>query len=1121
MAQVAATDTIVGKLTGTAGASIANASVTAVNASTSERRSTTTAGDGSYEFSRMAAGTYTLRFSAPGYKTTEVRGIVLNDSGALAVDAALAPSSQAEEIDLQWVGAVAPGASAAAGATGEKITVKDIPLSTRNFTQAAGLATGVSSQVTNATAIGINSQGVQVGSSMTNNYMIDGAAVADNTMGAEAPGIPNPDAIQENKVQSWSYEAGPERNAGANIIVATRSGSNSFHGTVFEFVRNDMFNSNLFFLKREGYSRPVLKQNQFGFSLGGPILKDKAYFFGSYQGTRQSNGIDPSGFSSSVTLPPLPAMRTATTLGEYYCGSTGFFGGVAVDCNGENISQVAINILNLTLKNGSYYIPGSGTTGDKQVPFSLPAKFTENQFLVNTDYVPSGKEKIVERFFYGRDPQYSSFTGGPNTLPGSPAQIVSGNIYGVVRLESTPTPKLSNEMLISGLHDLKADTPLIPFTNEEDAGITSVVPQINILDVIQVNGLFNAGGGGYWDHYSINRYTWSDQLNWSRGRHEVRAGVEVGRRQWNVTVRGYSEGILNFNSFTDFLLGLPGCRPGDSACSAENPGATNGTAFSNIFNSTSSAMYAAAVTGSQGINHAYRFAQYSAYLQDEVKVNARLTALLGLRWEYFGLPHDSTGNMTSFWYKLGDAWTQPPSGGTYAGYIVPSNFKGELPSGVYRNSSEATIPTPAPLTNVAPRIGVTWQPLTRSSLTVRGGYGIFYDSNEPLMSTGATLMGVPYATPTGGFGAANYKASLAVPFPTASSGWGTARWADPTTGEGSNLTLRMFDAKITAPVTQKWNFEIQQQLPYKLILAVGYAGAHSIHMQNTGDEVNESVLASPSAPINGITLNTVANAAMRVPFLGIAPNGMDDQENRASGKYNGLLATLRKQMSHGVQVQAAYMFSKTLSDNSGFGMMNSNDPLNARQQYGPSTMSNPQRLALNYGWDLPYKGIGAKGRLLGDWGLSGTTIIQTGTPMTLTDPRGGTIYGNAGISRAQFCPGMSARNAPTTGSLEHRLNGYFNTGAFCAPPTIGDGTGYGNTSAGFIRGPGQDNTDLSVRKSIAIWETKMELRMEMFNAFNHPQFANPDTSVTDPTFGQILSASVNPRLIQFAAKFSF
>jgi hypothetical protein len=1136
-AQTEATGAVAGKVSQAQGASLSGVTVIAVNAATSRTFSTRTGKSGAYEFKQLAPGTYALKFSASGYKLTDVRNISLNGGDALTINEALIPGSQKDEIDLEWTAARA--GESADGSEANVTGSKSIPLASRNYTQAASLEAGVSSQMNNATNIGINTQDVQVGSGSTNNYMVDGASVAISAMGADAPGIPNPDAIRENKVQSWSYDAGPERNSGANISVVTKSGSNSFHGTAFEFVRNDIFNSNEYFRKSKNLPKPVLKQNQFGFSIGGPIKKDKAYLFGSYQGTRQRNGFASAGFSSDVTLPVVPNTRDAAALGEFYCGSTGYKGGVSVACDGSNVNPVAVKILNLKMADGSYYIPGSGTSVPETIPFSLPAKFEENQFLVNADYVVSSKHTIAERFFYARDPQTSNFTAGSSSLPGTPTAIVAGNIYAVIKLTSALTPKFQNEIRIAGQHNTLTDTPKNTFTNSE-VGITSLVPQFDMLDIIAIQGLFTAGGRGNWDRNSVNQYQIADDISWLHGRHTIRAGAEIGRRQWNVYVFGDAQGWLGFMSFPDFLLGLPGCPPSAGNCSATNSVVdgvqTSGSSYSNVYLSSGPSGTTGNVTSPDGIHHEYRFSDYSAYAQDEVKLTPRLAVTLGLRWEFYTLPIDLTGNMTNFFPSLGDAWVVPPWEGSFLGFVVPANYKGDLATGVYKNKTNLITPSDMSVWNFAPRVGFSWQPLGNSKTVVRGGYGHFYDRLSAEMLQGQSIASVPYATPVGGSGVANYRASFAEPYTATVLGWGPARTANLTTGESSNLVVRARDTYMPTPMTQKWNLEIQQQLFSNWTIVIGYAGAHSIHLQNTSREINQSVLASPSNPIYGITTNTEQNALLRVPFLGIAPNGMDLQQTAGTAKYNSLQATLATQMSHGVQVQAAYTFSKNLSNLAQGAMLNSNDPLDARQQYGPSNNTAPQQLAVNYSWALPWKGSGMKGRLIGDWSLSGVTITQSGTPMTLQDAQGGTIYGGAGNSRAQYCDGMSARNAGTSGSVGKRINAFFNQAAFadttyslqntpgCSLPILGDdgkATGYGNTSVGFIRGPGHTNTDLSASKSIAIKDTKIELRMEMFNVFNHPQFSNPDTNVTDATFGQITSTAVNPRLIQFALKYSF
>jgi hypothetical protein len=267
--------------------------------------------------------------------------------------------------------------------------------------------------------------------------------------------------------------------------------------------------------------------------------------------------------------------------------------------------------------------------------------------------------------------------------------------------------------------------------------------------------------------------------------------------------------------------------------------------------------------------------------------------------------------------------------------------------------------------------------------------------------------------------------------------------------------------------------------------------------------------------------------------LGFSPSGLGAYQTQASAKYNALQVTIMERASNGLHAQAAYGFSKTLSNvgaavgPGGSNAMNSNDPLDAKQQYGPS-MSAPQRLAMNYGWDFPWKGSGLVGKLLSGWGLSGMTIIQVGSPMSVSDSNGGTVYGSAGISRAQFCPGKGPRDVVAKGSVRDKLNGYFNSDAFCAPPAIGDveasgyrATGYGNSGVGIVLGPGQNNTDVSVSRKFNIKDSNLQFRAEFFNAFNHEQFSQPDASVTDFGFGQINRSSVNPRLVQLALKYSF
>jgi hypothetical protein len=279
-----------------------------------------------------------------------------------------------------------------------------------------------------------------------------------------------------------------------------------------------------------------------------------------------------------------------------------------------------------------------------------------------------------------------------------------------------------------------------------------------------------------------------------------------------------------------------------------------------------------------------------------------------------------------------------------------------------------------------------------------------------------------------------------------------------------------------------------------------------------------------------------------VPYLGYQAVGVRGTDFDAASNYNSLQATVRKQFSRGFMVQGAYTWSKSLT-NLANNQANSNNADDMWQQWGPAQFSRPQRFVATYSYDLPFgTHTGVMERLLGGWNVSGATVVQGGTPMTIADPQAGTIYGTAGsafsgFGRAQLCPGMTYANIATPGDIKQRLGGasggpgYFNKAAFCAPPAIGNGTDYGNTGIGIISGPGQFNWDIAILKRIRILEDHtIQFRTEFFNAFNHTQFSNPNygsgatyalPNVRSGAFGQITSTSVNPRVIQFALKYSF
>jgi hypothetical protein len=512
------------------------------------------------------------------------------------------------------------------------------------------------------------------------------------------------------------------------------------------------------------------------------------------------------------------------------------------------------------------------------------------------------------------------------------------------------------------------------------------------------------------------------------------------------------------------------------------------------------------------------------------------------------MEYDKYGDAGNVWPSLIQTVPIPgstPAAGTLAGFVVPSNFESAVypappVGGVFQINHKIGTESNPPIDNFAPRIGFAWQPTKSDRLVVRGGFGYFYDYLSEGDYDRAATQGSPYAVLVGQTGQANYFSSFAQPYAPTSLGW-TPRWVNFANGTSSSLSINALQQTFVTPLTYEYNLNTQYEFRPTWVLELGYVGSHGIHQlvaatptlneaQLVGNPLGTNTINTPAIAAGLVTTNTVSNASLRVPYLGFSPNGVSQQGVDGDDKFNSLQVTVRKQISHGLMLQAAYTWSRSFTT----GTLGSNDPNDHAQQYGLNPSYYPQRLAVNYSWDLPFgHPEGLKGKLVNGWNLSGVTIRQDGTPLTITDARGGTIFGSVSTSRAEFAAGMGNANVATPGGVEARLGGsvlggpgYFNKAAFGTTPVIGNGTGYGNSGLGIILGPGQFNWDMSLVKTTKVGglreDATLQFRTEFFNAFNHPQFNNPAVvDVSKSTFGQITSTSVNPRLVQFALKYAF
>ncbi len=1160
MAQSAGTAGLAGTVTDQSGAAVPNCTVTIVNNGTGQTRTTTTGVDGTYKFSLLPPGAYHARFAATGFKTSEVPAVILNVTETPELNRTLEIGTQNEQVTVEAAAETLQTQSSTLGNVATGATVTGLPLSNRNYTQILSLAAGANAAVNDARSLGKGTQDMRVNGNSpgSNNFQMDGVAInsiahpdtANDVNIYAGIGIPNPDAIQEFKVQTSTYDASYGRNPGANVNVVTKSGSNQFHGDAFEFFRNGDLDANDFFYNRDtcstqyaGQSCPhqVLNMNQFGGTIGGPVKKDKLFFFGSYEGTRQKNGVAPQGFTDAV-LPPIPGGARSTTstsawaqqLAALNCTNSSF--GPNLDCNGSNLSQVALNILNLKLPNGQYYFPSSGSSTLSNVAYSIPAIYNADQTVVNADYLINSKNTLAMRYFYTRDPQSIPLNG---FLPGEPQTDYYSNTNASIKLTTIITNNLVNELRGSMQRNLArlTDTP-IPGSTPQELGITPLVAGLPLPPGIDIL----TGGYTMFDTFNpafspTTGIQVSDQISWSHGKHTIRAGYEYEENQWNIVYQGFERGWLLMGTFNDFLVGGPG------------------NIYSCIF----------CVAGpEQGVVHGYRLPDQNAFVQDDYKLSSKFTLNLGVRWEYDGVLSDKYGNLTNLWTSQLNSVPVPPTGpnmgaNNLVGWVVPNNYStgtfGAVPAGVLQNAGSLPISSHPPYSNFAPRVGFANQ--INSKLVVRGGFGMFYDRVDVSALVHGLEQGPPYSG-TADVGSGNEQ-TLANPFPVTPIGVFPQRYfnpaclgAAPTAAAPIPCNSPTYNSYLSAPfvyqdmhtpLVRQYNLNLQYEFVKNWVLEASYVGSSGINLLDAYHNYNTAQLATPSDPINGQTTNSLQNVALRVPYLGYQPVGVQGTAFDGSSNYNSLQVTLRKSYSYGLTLQASYTYSKDLTDinyySGGAVGANVNNASNLAQQYGPAYFNRPQRFVINYSYDLPFgKHPGLLGKALEGWNVSGVTTVQDGEPMTIVDPNAGTIYGTStAAATAQICPGYSYGQTLSSGSLTQRLGGnsggpgYFNNAAFCSAPTggiFGNGTGFGNTGVGVVQGPGQFNWDISIVKTTRLTERQtLIFRAEFFNAFNHAQFNNPIATPAPgevqlgPTFGEITSTSVNPRILQFGVKYLF
>jgi len=1133
-AQTSSTGALLGAVVDASGASLPEASVEVKDQALTISRSAQCDADGRFLFPLLPPGTYQVTAQKDGFAQAQsiIANVFVTESVQLTIPMKVVGATQHIEVKAS---ASQVQTDISLGRVVDARIIQNLPLVTRNFTQIVNLSPGILSGVNNAGQLGVGSGGLsQIDPSndgifahgartYDNSFEFDGIPVNDMQGSSIASGgipIPNPDAIEEFRVQTSLYDVSFGERAGANVSLITKSGTNSLHGTAFEFLRNNLLNANDFFFNRSGQPRPDLKQNQFGLTIGGPIRRDRFYYFGSYQGTRQTNGLASGqariSCSSTIVMPPLTDDRSAKAIGAMFAGMTGQLGGVAISSDGANINPVALELLNFKLSDGSYLIPNPNSV-NTSLPLasqgistiSDPCHFDEDQILANFDANLSPSSRVSLRWMQSDGAMNVTFPGnglnGTGNVHGFPSKIDNNFRVFSASYVWFARPQLLNEARFGYTSTLGSSSAQAPF-QWSDLGVSAgAMNNENGLPSLGVVGSINLASG-FPRTFDQQRIYFSDTLNYSHSRHWLQLGGSLSRIHDDTNLIGLGS-FVNFLSWPDFLLGL----------NAEQNG-TN--LFSNVYES---------IDDYGLLNRKYRSWNGSLYLGDHYRTGSTFTIDAGVRYERLGQFADELGRNSSF--DISHADPNPPANGSVAGYLVARNYQGNVPAGVIRADNDAANFDEGQ-NSIAPRVGFAWQPLTRATgFALRAGYGFFF-SQPTGQAFYQSITGPPFSLARINVGRTNAAATFGNPFPEP---FPTATFFPdfPAYSPTSNLTIATVSPGFRPSLIQQFGMNWQLEFSRNWLLEVGYVGTRGTHLLRLRS-LNQAAFASPGDPIRGVVTNTVANVGLRVPVQGVSPNALTMVESAGTSWYNGLEASLNRRLSRGLQLLGSYTFSKSLdSDGNNINGTSAGNSLtlgdqdSVRQRWGRASFDRTHRFVLSLVYELPSPSQPWAKTVFGGWSTSGVVTLQSGTALTIS-------YANAtnilGISedRAQLTPRCNKSNIVKNASIESKLGAYFNSSCFTTPPIVGAdgiGTTFGDSSTGIADGPGQSNVDWAAMRTVKTrWpneNTSLQFRAEFFNALNHAQFSNPNTTYGSSAFGIVSSTSVNPRVGQLAVKLIF
>jgi hypothetical protein len=1101
------TATIVGTITDASGSDVADAKVKIFSLDRqTEERSLKTNTAGSFAAAFLPIGKYNLVVEAPGFKKAIRENVILNVSDKLTLNVQLETGDLTQSVTVEAVSVplqLQQGAEQSTTVTGTQI--RELALVTRNYEQLVGMMPGVSAASVDQLYVGVSLPSGQTATipfsingarNSSSAWLVDGADNVDRGSNQTLLNTPSIDSIAEFKVQRSGYSAESGRAGGAQISVVTKSGTNEFHGNVFEFVRNNAFAANNFYnnatslnLGSDGKANVAsLRYNNFGGTLGGPIIipkiyngKNKTFFFFSEEIRRVITYA-----SGTATLP---------TTGEL----NGIFPhAVCVSYTGNSCNQTSTSIANIDPVAKAYVKDifsklALNTTGNTVVSLFRNV-FNFEQELYKIDHRFGDKLQVSARFLRDQIPTTEPqglFTGSPvNGVPTTSTNAPGQNW--VVRATSSFSPTLLNEAGFNYSYGAIISNPVGLINSTYSTDIKPLIALPFPATISQVPTLAFAGGGssitGYGPYRDYNRnYNAYDNMTKILGNHSVRFGVTYNHYQKTENAGGANAGNFNFT---------PASTPAGAT--------TYEQAFANF-------LLGNVATFSQtslDITPDIRAQQWEIYAQDDWRIRPNLTLSFGLRYSMFRQPIDNNGQLSNFDPASYNPANAPllTAAGLLANISAQSYLNGIITGG--KGSPYGSKISTQDNLDLAPRFGFAWDPTRQGKMAIRGGYGIFFDptlygtfeqnifQNPPVVNA-VSIPNAGFANPAGG----------------------TA------TVSNSPKYIRATPTQFNTPYTQQWSLGVQRQFFKDAVVEATYVGTKGTHLIGIVDLNSvRPGLAYTSGLVPDSTVFTSANETMlnRLrPYQGYGSIGA--VEPWFNSNYNALQVSARKNLGADALISISYTWSKSLTDN---GSDRSNAPQDLYNfnsgEYGPATFDRTQVFNLNFVYTLPFYKTqqGFKGKALGGWQISGIASYYTGLPYTVTtanvDPAGLGIIGSSPASLRPDLVCDANSNAPQTRAQ------WFNTACFQNVPTGQHRVG--NEGRGVIRGPGYEGWSFSGSKNLlfgAEQRFRFQLRGEASNAFNH---TNPSTfgslANTSALFGTVTGYR-DPRIIQLGAKLYF